>query len=188
MAVAGCGERLSLKTQHFISAGPGISINGHIQDPGIKLDAWAAASWEYFTPSAAADGFSLVNGVDASRFLYDGKNLDIVYTFLFSTLSTFNGNEFKLPLPGGVPAPQMGTIGMFADDVIMGMWDLYDNSSGLYYAGSCYPAAQPTTQPFRFRTSGFSQGGTSAQTVRQGTPITLGFGDVFSAWIRVETT
>lgn len=186
MAIAGCGQRLALQPQTFLTGGDGVTAAGFVQDPGITLNTWDAGSWTYFTPSASSDGFSLVNGIDASRFLFNKKSIDIVYNFLFNTLSTFNGNEFKLPLPVGAGIPQMGTIGMFADDVGIGMWDLYDASSALYYAGSAYLAAQPTTQPIRFRTSGFSQGGTAAQTIRQGTPITLSTGDVFSAWVRLE--
>ena len=83
MAVAGCGHRLALQNQDFLEAGDGISLNGHIQDPGIRVSAWAAAAWEDFTPSASADGFNLVNGADVSRFLYDGKNIDIHFCFLF---------------------------------------------------------------------------------------------------------
>lgn len=185
VSVAGCGQRLSLQNQDFLEAGDGISLNGHIQDPGIRISAWDAAAWVDFTPSAGAVGFNLVNGADQSRFLYNGKNIDINYTFLFSTLSTWTGGEISLPLPGGVPPPQMGG-GIFADDVIFGMWDLWDASANLYYSGSCWAAAQPTSTPFRFRTSGFSQGGTAAQTWRQGTPITMASGDVFSAWLRLE--
>lgn len=185
MAVAGCGQRLSLQNQDFLEAGSGVSLNGHIQDPGIRISFWDAAAWENFTPSNGAVGFSLVNGADRSRFLYNGKNLDIFYCFLFSTLSTYTGGEIQLPLPGGTTPPQMGG-GIFADDVIFGTWDLYDASSGLYYSGSTWAAAQPTSVPFRFRTSGFSQGGTTAQTWRQGTPITLAAGDVFSACVRLE--
>lgn len=186
MAVAGCGHRLALQSQTFVVPGDGISINGHVQDPGIRISAWAAAAWEHFTPSNSAAGFSLVNGVDESRFLYDGKNVDITYTFLFKSLSTFTGGEIQLPLPGGVPAPEMGG-GIFADDAVFGMWDLWDSSAQLYYAGSAWFAAQPTSVPVRFRTSGFSQAGSTSQTWRQGAPITMGDGDVFSAWIRLET-
>jgi hypothetical protein len=176
---------LALADQDFVSAGTGISINGHVQRPGIRIGAWEAAAWENFTPVTL--GFTLNNGVNACRFSFNGKQLRLYLGFLFGSTSVGDNTDIEVSLPTGVADPNYLTNNMLKHHGVMGEWSLYDASANAYYYGQVKLGTPPTEHPLRFSLQSTSAGALPTSVLRTNNPVAFATGDVLCAYVELET-
>lgn len=80
-------------------AGPGTIITG--TNPQT-VSSQSAQPWTAFLPTFT--NFTLGNGTNASRYLLNGKTLDVIYVLQLGTTSAFNANEMTMALPAGTTA------------------------------------------------------------------------------------
>lgn len=95
-----CGQATATPTC-TVTAGAGILVTG-----GTIISAQSANQWVAYTPTTA--NFTLGNGLNDSRFLLNGKTLDVIVAFRFGTTSTFTATQWRVGLPG-VSVPFFGT-------------------------------------------------------------------------------
>jgi len=84
-----------------VTAGAGITVSG-----GTIIAAHSAAQWLTYVPTTA--NFTLGNGLNDSRYLLNGKTLDVIVAFRFGTTSTFTALQWRVGLPAGA-VPFFGT-------------------------------------------------------------------------------
>lgn len=145
--------------------GPGIIIDTGTNPPTISTVS--ASVWTSYAPTLT--NFALGNGVDASRYLLNGKTLDVIAAFQFGTTSTFTATEWQISLPTGVTP-------FFDANLIYvghsrGMASMKDASAGSpWFEGDVF--LSNTGGPLRVRFGDDSGGIATTATVKQGVPFT----------------
>lgn len=100
-----CGQATS-EPVCTVTAGAGITVGG-----GTVISAHSAAQWVNYVPTTA--NFTLGNGLNDSRYLLNGKTLDVIVAFRFGTTSTFAATQWRIGLPvGAVPFFGTNTIAL----------------------------------------------------------------------------
>jgi len=156
-----------------VTAGAGITV------AGTQITAHSALAWVTFTP--ATTNFTLGNALNESRYLLNGKTLDVIYAIRFGTTSTFTATAWRLGLPAGaVPFFGVNTI---ASQHVHGFGSLKDASAGTPWF-SVEPTIDGNANPVRLR-FGDDAGGTNTN-IAQGTPFTFTTSDELVAKMRFE--
>jgi len=150
-----------------ISAGPGINVSGAgtVVSPYV-ITAQSALAWVSYTPTLT--NFTLGNGVNGSRYLLNGKTVDVVVALRFGTTSTFTATAWQISLPAGLTAffdPSSITNGH-----VRGRCSMKDASAALFYKGEVY--LSNTGGPIRVRFGDDATGIGAAGDLKQGVPFT----------------
>lgn len=150
-----------------ISAGPGIDVTGSgtVASPYV-ITAHGAKAWVAYTPTLT--NFTLGNGVNGSRYLLNGKTVDIVVALRFGTTSTFTATAWQISLPAGLtPFFDANTITV---GHVRGRASMKDASASLFYKGDVNLVN--TGGAIRIRFGDDASGIGAAGDVKQGVPFT----------------
>jgi len=102
-----------------VTAGAGINVIGNV------LAAHSALPWVSYVP--ATTNFTLGNGLNDSRYLLNGKTLDVLIAFRFGTTSTYTSTQWRIGLPPGL-VPFFGT-NTIAQNHVFGLASMRDVSA-----------------------------------------------------------
>lgn len=184
MGSCGCGNQLALADQDFISAGDGISINGHVQNPGIRINTWSASGWRRYNPGTILGiGGSLFSD---TKYRFNGVNVIIYISLRFTSSTTFTGAPFEFSLPSNVFEPFYGAGGYLGNDGIIGQWSIFNASAGTYLYGPTYLGIQPTDAPLRARWGNAGEGVAASSQVSSSV-FSFAADDEFVATYEFET-
>lgn len=177
----GCEQTAEMCVCEVI-AGPGIDVTGS----GTALTPWvisseAAQPWTPYTPTTA--NFTLGNGLNGSRYLLNGKTIDLEVIFSFGTTSTFGASEWQIGFPAGITPyidPSFLNIG-----TTIGFASMFDSSSASpWFEGDVF--MRSTGLPLRVRFGDDAGGISDTSTVRNTIPFTWANGDRLALKLRVE--
>lgn len=155
-----CGQATSAPTC-TVTAGAGISVSG-----GNTISAQSANQWTAYTP--ATTNFTLGNGLNDSRYLLNGKTIDVIVAFRFGTTSTYTATQWRIGLPAGV-VPFFGT-NTIALNHSVGFASMRDVSAASpWWQGEAFLTSD--TNPLSVRIGDDAAGTTSV--LLQGAPFTF---------------
>lgn len=162
-----------------IDDGPGIILTG--TNP-VVISTQSAQAWTAYTPTLT--NFTLGNGLNSSRYMLNGKTLDVIVALRFGTTSTFTATEWQISLPAGVTA-------FFDANLIYvghsrGEASMKDASAGSpWFEGDVF-LTNTGTGPLRVRFGDDSGGIATTATVKQGVPFTWTTSDELVLKTRIE--
>jgi len=174
-----CTEPAAGPTCELI-AGPGITIN--TVDDQHTVTATSALAWQAWTP--ATTNFTLGNAVNASRYLINGKTVDLVFAVRFGTTSTWTATAWEIGMPPAcTPYLAPSTLGV---GHVRGRASFKDITAvDQFFKGEVFVSS--TGLPLRLRFGDDAGGIGTSGNVRQGTPFTFANGDeiVFSTRLEI---
>lgn len=156
-----------------ITEGAGIDISG------TTITAHSALPWVSYLP--ATTNFTLGNALNESRYLLNGKTIDVKIAFRFGATSTFAAAPWQIGLPVGI-TPFFGPA-TIASNHVSGFGSLRDLSAGAPWF-TTKPILNGNPNPIQLR---FGDDAVGTNTlVQQGTPFTFVAGDELTAYLRFE--
>lgn len=174
-----CGQATAEPTCEII-AGPGIDVVCAFGQ--CTVTAESALPWVDWTPTVA--NFTLGNAENGSRYLINGKTLDVVFAIRFGTTSTYTTTAWEIGMPGGLTP--FFDPNLIMDGHIRGRVSFKDASAGSpWFKGELF-LVSGSARPIRFRFSDDAGGIGASGDVRQNTPFTFTTSDEIVAQARFE--
>jgi hypothetical protein len=161
-----------------IDDGPGIILTG--TNP-VVISTQSAQAWTAYTPTLT--NFTLGNDINASRYMLNGKTLDVVVALRFGTTSTFTSTEWQISLPAGVTP--FFDVNLIYVGHSRGEASMKDASAGSpWFEGDVF--LSNTGGALRVRFGDDSAGIATTAGVKQGTPFTWTTSDELTLKARLE--